>query len=82
MLIFFEVKRFNEEVSCAPAPNAYDSKLPRSCSGGVALVKSQRFGDAKVSVKFINIPVISVAELEPVPFGRSWILCVGLLHLR
>ena len=80
MLIFFEVKRFNEEVSCAPAPNAYDSKLPRSCSGGVALVKSQRFGDAKVSVKIINI--ISVAQLEPVPFGRNRILCEGPLHLR
>lgn len=41
-----KVKRFNEEVNCAPAPNAYDSQLPRSKSG-VAILKSQRFGEPK-----------------------------------
>jgi hypothetical protein len=41
------VKRFNEEVGCAPAPNAYDSQLPRS-KASIALLKSQRFEEAKV----------------------------------
>jgi len=41
-----KVKRFNEEGSCAPAPNAYDAKLKESKSGA-ALAKSQRFEDSK-----------------------------------
>ncbi|XP_023336551.1 hyaluronan mediated motility receptor [Eurytemora carolleeae] len=41
-----KVKRFNEEVNCAPAPNAYDAKLTQS-KAGVALTKSQRFEESK-----------------------------------
>ena len=44
-----KIKRFNEDVGCAPAPNAYDSKLPSSKKTGHALVKSARFEEAKIS---------------------------------
>ena len=43
------IKRFNEDVGCAPAPNHYDSKLPSSKKTGHALVKSARFEDTKNS---------------------------------
>lgn len=41
-----KVKRFNEEVSNVPAPNAYDAQT-KETKGGVAVVKSQRFEDSK-----------------------------------
>eukprot|EP00092_Neocalanus_flemingeri_P033041 GFUD01035935.1.p1 GENE.GFUD01035935.1~~GFUD01035935.1.p1 ORF type:complete len:282 (+),score=84.99 GFUD01035935.1:72-917(+) len=44
-----KVKRFNDEVGCAPAPNAYDGNLPTSKVSGVAIIKSssRRFDEMK-----------------------------------
>jgi len=42
-----KVKRFNDEVGCAPAPNAYDAKFPVGKGAGVAACKSRRFDDSK-----------------------------------
>ena len=42
-----QIKRFNDEVGCAPAPNHYDSKLPASKKTGFSVVKSARFEESK-----------------------------------
>ena len=42
-----QLKRFNDEVGCAPAPNHYDSKLPTSKKSGFSVVKSARFEESK-----------------------------------
>ena len=42
-----QIKRFNDEVGCAPAPNHYDSKLPASKKSGFSVVKSARFEEIK-----------------------------------
>lgn len=52
MTVLSQVKRFNEEVNCAPAPNAYDAKLAQS-KAGVALTKSQRFEESKVGIALL-----------------------------
>ena len=42
-----QIKRFNDDVGCAPAPNHYDSKLPVSKKSGFSVVKSARFEERK-----------------------------------
>ena len=41
------IKRFNDEVGFAPAPNAYDAKIPASKKSGIAVSTSKRFEDKK-----------------------------------
>ena len=41
------IKRFNDEVGCAPAPNAYDAKIPASKKSGIAVSTSRRFNEKK-----------------------------------
>jgi hypothetical protein len=61
------VKRFNEEVGCAPAPNAYDSQLPRS-KASIALLKSQRFEEAKVRN---NLSTFCIRQFVVDPLGLA-----------
>ena len=42
-----KIKRFNDEVGIAPAPNAYDAKVPLPKKSGFALTTSRRFEDKK-----------------------------------
>ena len=41
------IKRFNDDVGCAPAPNAYDAKIPASKKSGIAVSTSRRFDEKK-----------------------------------
>jgi len=61
-----KVKRFNDEVGCAPAPNAYDGKLPVSKIVGVAATKSRRFDESKEQT-----PGPGQYLLPPLPAGNG-----------
>jgi len=66
-----KVKRFNDEVGCAPAPNAYDAKLPAGKGAGVAAIKSRRFDDSKEQTpgpgQYLLPPIVGASK----PLARS-----------
>ena len=56
--------RFNDEVGCAPAPNAYDAKIPVAKKNGLAVSTSRRFVDPKDETpgpgQYLTVPNKSV----------------------
>ena len=66
IICVLQVKRFNDEVGCAPAPNAYDGKLPVSKIVGVAATKSRRFDESKEQT-----PGPGQYLLPPLPAGNG-----------
>ena len=56
--------RFNDEVGCAPAPNAYDAKIPVAKKSGLAVSTSRRFVDPKDETpgpgQYLTVPNKSV----------------------
>ena len=59
-----KIKRFNDEVGFAPAPNAYDAKIPASKKSGIAVSTSKRFDEKKNETpgpgQYLTVPNASV----------------------
>ena len=61
------VKRFNEELNDAPAPNAYDAKMPQKKISAVSLAKDNlpRFQEPKVlSVIDLDVKICIFTSLS------------------
>ena len=60
------VKRFNEELNDAPAPNAYDAKMPQKKISAVSLAKDNlpRFQEPKVLLSMDSDPKIFSTHLS------------------
>ena len=58
------IKRFNDDVGCAPAPNAYDAKIPASKKSGIAVSTSRRFDEKKNETpgpgQYLTVPDTSI----------------------
>ena len=58
-------------MGCAPAPNAYDAKLPAGKGSGVAATKSRRFDDSKEQTpgpgQYLLPPIVGASK----PLSRS-----------
>ena len=71
-----QVKRFNDEVGCAPAPNAYDAKLPNSKGAGVATTKSRRFDELKEQTpgpgQYLLPPGVGAGTSKPLARSASF----------
>ena len=70
-----KITRFNDNVGCAPAPNAYDAKAPASKKTGFALVTSKRFDEKKDEVpgpgQYLTVPDKSMIRASPQVLRRS-----------
>ena len=70
-----KITRFNDNVGCAPAPNAYDAKIPASKKSGFAQVTSKRFDEKKDEVpgpgQYLTVPNSSMIKASPHVLRRS-----------